>query len=96
MNDLSSWIFGGGFIQTIRPDVIWMFSTGNLLPYCIMVFIIIFLVIYGIARKFFIKKSFTTKNYFIMIFLSLLIYYFLWVIIFNIFALSMGIISQNL
>ncbi len=96
MTDLFSWVFGGGFSQTIHPDVIWMFSTGNLLPYCIVAFIIIFLVIYGIARKFFIKKPFTTKNYFMIIFLSVITYYFLWVFVLNIFALSMGIVSQNL
>lgn len=96
MSDLFSWFSWGAFIQTIRPDVIWMFSRGNLLPYCIVVFIIIFLIIYGISKKFFIKRPFKIKNYISMILLAIIVYYLLWVILLNIFALSLGLVSQYL
>lgn len=96
MSDLSRWVFGGGFSQTIRPDVIWMFSTGNLLPYCVIALIIIFLIALIISKIFFIKKSLSLKNYIAMVIITLIVYYLLWSILFNIFALSVGIVSRNL
>ena len=91
-----SWFSWEAFIQTIRPDVIWMFSTGNLLPYCIIALIIIFLIIYGIVRKFIIKRPFRIKNYIITVLFTFVAYYLLWVVLLNIFVLSMGIVSQQL
>ncbi len=96
MTDLFSWVFEGGFSQTIRPDVIWMFSTGNLLPYCIIALIIIFLTVLVISKKFFIKKSLSFKDCVVTVIITLVVYYLLWAIVFNIFALSAGIVSRNL
>ncbi len=96
MSDLFSWFSWGAFIQTIRPDVVWMFSTGNLLPYCIIAIAIIFLIIYAVSKKFIVKKPFKTKNYIITIVITFIIYYLLWAFLLNIFVFSMGIVSQQL
>lgn len=96
MPNLFSWFSWGAFAQTIRPDVVWMFSTGNLLPYCIIALMIIFLIIYEVSRKFIVKKPFKTKNYITTIVLTFIIYYLLWVFLLNIFVLSAGIVSQRL
>lgn len=94
MSDLFSWFSWEAFLQLSRPDYIWMFSTGGLLPYCIAVVLIIYLILYIIARKFIIKKTFTPKNYLIILFSSLAVYYILWVILLYIFAAALGRISQ--
>lgn len=94
MSDLFSWFSWGAFLQLSRPDYIWIFSTGGLLPYCIVVLVIIFLIIYAISRIFFIKKPFTIKNYLLILISSVIIYYILWVILLNIFAITLGSLSQ--
>ncbi len=82
------------FLQLSRPDYIWAFSTGGLLPYCIFTIIIIFIIFYIVLRKFFIKQKFTPKNYLFTFLGSLLIYYLLWVLLLIFFAIAIGRISQ--
>lgn len=81
-------------LDLMRPDYIWIFSTGGLLPFCIITLTIIFLIIFAISKIFFVKKPFTIKNYFIILIISLIIYYILWVILLNIFAITLGKTSQ--
>lgn len=81
-------------LDLMHPELIWMLSTGGLLPYCIAVIAIIFLLLYFITKKFLRKKSLTTKNYILICICSLVIYYFLWVMLLTFFAISLGRISQ--
>ena len=80
----------------MRPDLIWVISTKGLLPFCIAVIIIIFLIQYYILKRFFIKRKFTIKNYLLILISSLVIYYISWVILLTFFAIILGQVSQNL
>lgn len=92
--DLFRWFSWDAFLQLAHPELIWIVSTGGLLPYCIGVIIIIFLFLYFVSKKFIIKKTFTVKNYIIILIFSFIIYYILWVILLTIFAAALGRISQ--
>ncbi len=94
MSNLFDWFSWEAFLQLSRPDYIWMFSTGGLLPYCLLTIGIIFFVIYIITRIFFIKKGFTIKNYLLIFLGSLITYYILWVALLTFFAIALGRISQ--
>ena len=94
VSDLFRWFSWDAFLDLARPDVIWILSTGGLLPYCIAVILIIVLVLYFITKRFIIKKPLTTKNYIIIFIGSLTIYYILWAILLYIFAAVLGRISQ--
>lgn len=96
MPDLFNFLRGDSsmILDLMRPELIWILSTGRLLPYCIGVIIIIFLFLYFISKKFIIKKIFTAKNYIIILIFSFIIYYALWVILLTIFATALGGISQ--
>ncbi len=94
MPDLFNWFSWGAFLQLAHPELIWILSTGGLLPYCIVAISIIFLLLYIIAKRFIIKKPFSIKNYVTIFIGSLIIYYFLWIILLTIFAIALGRISQ--
>lgn len=94
MSNLTDWFSPKVLLDLMRPDLIWMISTGGLLPYCILAIIIIFFVLYAIIRIFFIKRTFTIKNYVLTFLGALLIYYLLWVLLLIFFAIAIGRISQ--
>lgn len=81
-------------LDLMRPNLIWIISTGRMLPYCLLVIVVIFLAIYAIVKIFFIKHTFTAKNYFLTLLGALLLYYLLWVLLLIFFAIAIGGISQ--
>lgn len=91
LNNYDSW---GAILQLSRPDLIWMITTSRLLPFCFLAIIIISLILFALVRIFFIKKTFTFKNYILTFLGALFIYYALWVILLIIFAIALGGISQ--
>jgi len=94
MSGLFDWFSWKAFLDLSSPELVWILSTGRLLPYCIAVILIIYLLLYIITKRFIIKKPLTAKNYITIFIGSLIIYYILWVILLNIFAIAVGRMSQ--
>lgn len=96
MSDLSDFLKGdySMILDLMRPELIWIVSTGGLLPYCIAAILIIFLILYFITKRFIVKKTFTAKNYIIIFISSLIIYYISWVVLLTFFAITLGRLTQ--
>lgn len=79
--------------KTIRdvssPYFLWLLFR-TLFPYSLMIIIAIPLILYIFTKKFVIKKSFTSKNYFILAISSVVIYFFLYIIIWLIMLRGLG------
>ena len=67
-----------------------------LMPFSLIFFIILVLLIYGIARKFIIKKALKAKNYIIIALVSLAIFYLLLIGFMYFIEIGLGRLSQQL
>lgn len=67
-----------------------------LMPFSLIIFIIIILLIYGITRKFIIRKALKAKNYIIITFVSLVIFYLLLIGFMYFVEVGLGSLSQYL
>lgn len=90
-----SWFSWKALIDLARPDVM-LIIFQSLMPFSLIFFIILILLIYGITRKFIIRKTLKAKNYIIVVLLSLVIFYLLLIGFMYFIEIGLSSLSQNL
>lgn len=90
-----SWFSWEALIDLARPEVM-LIIFQSLMPFSLITFVVIVLVIYGITRKFIIRKPLKIKNYIIIAVVSLAIFYLLLIGLMYFVEVGLGRLSQQL
>lgn len=90
-----NWFSWEALIDLARPDVM-LIIFQSLMPFSLIIFIIIILLIYGITRKFIIRKALKAKNYIIIALVSLVSFYLLLIGFMYFVEIGLGSLSQYL
>lgn len=92
MLDLS-WFSWEGLIDIARPEVI-LIIFQSLMPFSLIVFFVTLFLGYWIAKKFLIKHSFHIINYILIFLSSVLIIYFVLIVLTYILELGFASLSR--